>query len=259
MKRIIFPLILISLTLSSHAQEPVRLRVLSYYIYHGATMKGDFNLDTIADVIASLKPDLVALQEVDRLTNRARKMDLVTELGLRTKLAPLFGRAMYYDSGEDGEGILSAFSFVSSCNRPLPASPDHEPRCALEVLVALPSGDTIAFVGTHLDHTRNSNDRIDQARLLADTYKNYPYPVLLAGDLNATPDSEAMGLIRQVFNMTAPKPYAPTIPSDDPKKKIDYIMSDKAHKWKVLESRVIQDEVVSDHCGYFVILELDKK
>ncbi|MBT3747991.1 MAG: hypothetical protein HOG34_03315, partial [Bacteroidetes bacterium] len=88
MKRIIFPLILISLTLSSHAQEPVRLRVLSYNIYHGATMKGDFNLDTIADVIASLKPDLVALQEVDRLTNRARKMDLVTELGLRTKLAP---------------------------------------------------------------------------------------------------------------------------------------------------------------------------
>ena len=259
MRKNLLSIIIILASFSGMAQESVRLRVLTYNIFHGATMKGDFNLDTIADVITSLKPDLVALQEVDRLTNRARKMDLVTELGFRTKLAPLFGRAMYYDSGEYGEGILSAFSLVSSKNHPLPASADNEPRCALEILVALPSGDTIAFVGTHLDHTRNSSDRIDQARLLADTYKNYPYPVLLAGDLNATPDSEAMGLIRQVFNMTAPKPYAPTIPSDDPKKKIDYILTDKNHNWKIIETRVIQDKVVSDHCGYFVVLELGKE
>jgi len=37
------------------------LRILTCNIYHGATMKGDFNMDTIANWIAFHKPDLVAL------------------------------------------------------------------------------------------------------------------------------------------------------------------------------------------------------
>ena len=31
-------------------------------------------------------------------------------------------------------------------------------------------------------------------------------------------------------------------------------------KWKILETKVIQDSIASDHCGYLVTLELlDKK
>ena len=94
-------------------------RILTYNILHGATMNNDFDLDRIAGVIASTNPDIVALQEVDFNTKRARKMDLVTELALRTKLAPLFGRAMPYDGGEYGEGILSRYSFLSTKTHPL--------------------------------------------------------------------------------------------------------------------------------------------
>ena len=51
---------------------------MTFNIYHGETMKGDFNLDVIAKVINDANPDFVALQEVDHKTNRAKKYDLVT-------------------------------------------------------------------------------------------------------------------------------------------------------------------------------------
>lgn len=240
------------------AQDTVRLRILSYNIYHGATMKGDFNLDTIANRIAFHNPDLVAMQEVDRLTNRAKKMDLVTELGYRTKLAPIFGRAMYYDSGEYGEGILSRFSFIKSSNHLLPFTKGNEPRAALEVFIELPGGDSILFVATHFDHTRNSFDRINQAKHLVELYRNCAYPVILAGDLNATPDSETMRELFKIFTPSSGENPLPTMPSDEPKRKIDYVLLDKSHSWRVIKTEVICDQVVSDHCGYLAVIELIK-
>lgn len=58
--------------------EKVTLRVLTFNIYHGATMKGDFDLDVIARVISNTDPDLVALQEVDYKTARDGGLDLAT-------------------------------------------------------------------------------------------------------------------------------------------------------------------------------------
>jgi len=183
-KRIAFLLItcIISVNLFSQSQdrEDRIVKVLSFNILHGATTVGDFNLDNIAKVILETDSDLVALQEVDFLTNRAKKYDLVTELAIRTKMAPLFGRAMPYDGGEYGEGILSKWSFVSTRNIALPFSPGHEPRAALEVVTVLPSGDTIAFVGTHFDHTRNETDRIAQVNKINEVFSQNKYPTLLA-------------------------------------------------------------------------------
>ena len=166
------------------AEAPVRLKIMTYNIYHGETMKGDFDLDRIARVILDEDPDMVALQEVDFGTRRARGYDLATELGWRTKMAPLFGRAMKYDGGEYGEAILSKHSFVSSRNVPLPHSEDREPRTALETIIALPSGATIALVGTHLDHLRDERDRLAQAQAIVEAFADNAVPTILAGDLN---------------------------------------------------------------------------
>jgi endonuclease/exonuclease/phosphatase family metal-dependent hydrolase len=117
------------------------VRILSYNIFHGETLNHDFDLERIAGIIRSVSPDIVALQEVDFKTRRAKNMDLVTRLGYLTGMLPLFGRAMGYDGGEYGEGILSRFSFKKTRNNTLPHSPRKEPRAALEILVELPSGD----------------------------------------------------------------------------------------------------------------------
>ncbi len=140
------------------------VKVLSFNILHGATSRGDFDLDVIAKVIIDADPDLVALQEVDFKTNRARKYDLATELGWRTKMVPVFARAMDWDGGEYGEGILSRYSFLQSRNVALPYTLNNEPRAAIEIIVILESGDTIAFIGTHLDHLEDEKDRVAQVK-----------------------------------------------------------------------------------------------
>jgi len=233
------------------------VKVLSFNILHGATTKNNFNLDAIAKVIIKANPDFVALQEVDYKTNRAKKYDLVTELGWRAKMAPLYARAMHYDDGEYGEGVLSKHTFLNTRNVALPFIPGDEPRAALEITTVLPSKDTISFIGTHLDHLDVETNRIMQARHINKVFASNQYPTILVGDLNAQPGSNTMTILEELwtgsYNKNNPKP---TYPSDNPSKKIDYVMFYPKHRWKVLKTEVIQDTYASDHCAYLVTLLL---
>lgn len=236
------------------------IKVLSFNILHGATTKGDFDLDAIAKVIINANPDFVALQEVDFKTNRALKYDLVTELGWRVKMAGIFGKAMDYDGGEYGEGVLSKYTFIQTRNVPLPFTPGNEPRAALEIITILPSGDTIAFVGTHLDHLENEKDRVAQVNKINQEFSLNKYPTILAGDLNAIPGSTPINILEEIwsssYNREKPKP---TFPSDNPIKKIDYVLFYPKTHWKVHKTEVIQDSIASDHCAYLVTIELIKE
>jgi endonuclease/exonuclease/phosphatase family metal-dependent hydrolase len=238
--------------------EQTIVRVLTFNILHGATTNGDFDLDTIASVIKNANPDLVAMQEVDFKTNRAKKYDLATELGWRTKMAALFGIAMPYDGGGYGEGILTKMPIIASRNVPLPHSPGNEPRTALEVLVQLESGDTICFVGTHLEHQKDSPDRIDQVKKLNAVFAKNKYPTILAGDLNATPESKPIAILKKHWKDSFGESPQATYSSDDPRKKIDYILFRPAKKWEVIENKVICDTVASDHCAVLSVLRLVK-
>lgn len=233
------------------------IRVLTYNIYHGETVNAPtkFDLDLLARVINDTKPDVVALQEVDFLTNRARNLDLVTELGQRTKMAPLFGRAMKFDGGEYGEGILSRYSFLSTKNHPLVAQQGKEPRSALEINIIIKSGDTVRFVGTHLDHTRDATDRINQANQLNDLFTNNNKPTILAGDLNAVSDSDAMKILFKKWNKTYLSDI-PTHPADKPTKTIDFILYRPVDRWRVIETTVIDEKFASDHLPVLSVLEL---
>jgi len=236
------------------------VKVLSFNILHGATTKGDFDLDAIAKVIVEANPDFVALQEVDYKTIRARKYDLVTELGWRTKMIPIFGRAMDYDGGEYGEGVLSKFTFLQTRNVALPFTAGNEPRAALEITTILSSGDTISFVGTHLDHLKDEIDRISQAKKINEVFTLNKYPTILAGDLNAVPGSAPITTLLEQWTASYDiKNPAPTFPSKNPIKKIDYVLFYPKNSWKVLETKVIQDTIASDHCAYLVTLQLVKK
>lgn len=253
-------LILILFSTHSMAQEVDSsrvIRVLSFNILHGANTNGNFDLDIIAKVIQDNDPDLVALQEVDYKTNRAKQYDLVTELAWRTKMAGLFGRAMYYDGGEYGEGILSKHSFLKTRNVALPHLPGDEPRAALEATTILPSGDTISFIGTHLDHLRDEENRIMQAKAVNKAIQQNKYPSILAGDLNAEPASRTMNILEDKWNPAYKQDQLRfTYPSSNPQRKIDYVLFRKNDPFRVLETTVIQDSIASDHCAYLVVLEL---
>ena len=233
------------------------IKVLSFNILHGATTNNDFDLDAIAKVIIDADPDFVALQEVDFQTNRAHKYDLVTELGWRTKMSPIFAKAMDYDDGEYGEGILSKFSFLQTRNVALPYTQGNEPRAALEVITVLPSGDTIAFIGTHLDHLVDNTDRVVQANKINNVFSSNTIPTILAGDLNDTPGSKPILILEEIWNPSFNNENTkPTYPSNNPVKKIDYVMYYPGYRWSVINTEVICDSIASDHCAYLVTIEL---
>jgi len=48
-------LLIVSLSTALSAQQERTVRILTFNIYHGATMKGDFNLDVLADVIKDVE------------------------------------------------------------------------------------------------------------------------------------------------------------------------------------------------------------
>lgn len=233
------------------------VRVLSFNIYHGETVGAEkkFDLDLLAKVINDVSPDFVALQEVDNKTKRARNYDLVTELGLRTKMSPIFGKAMAFDGGEYGEGVLSKHSFLSTKNHALNAREGKEPRAALEVVVEIESGNKIRFVGTHLDHTKDDTDRINQAKQLKTMFAGDDIPSILTGDLNARPDSEAMKILFSEWTPSDSK-FNPTIPVINPAAKIDYVLFKPAARWRVLDTQVICNEEATDHCVMLSVLEL---
>jgi endonuclease/exonuclease/phosphatase family metal-dependent hydrolase len=239
-------------------QEKPVVRILTFNILHGATTQGDFDLDKIAAVIQQTNPDSVALQEVDFKTNRAKQYNLATELGWRTKMAPLFGKAMDYDGGSYGEGVLTKIPIIASRNIPLPHSPGNESRAALEVTVVLESGDTICFIGTHLEHQRTSTDRIDQGNEINRIFLPNKFPTILAGDLNDTPESEAISILKRHWKDSAEDHSSFTYPSDNPRTRIDYILFRPENQWKVLDYQVFCDSIASDHCAVLSVLELIK-
>ena len=247
-----------SLIFGQHSSSKNKLvKVLSFNILHGATTNGSFDLDIIANVIKKADADFVSLQEVDFKTNRAKKYDLPTELGYRTKMASVFGRAMYYDGGEYGEGVLSKYSFLSTRNVALPYTKGNEPRAALEITTVLKSGDTISFIGTHLDHLEEDTDRVSQAKEINKVFSKNTYPTILTGDLNDTPNSKTIKILENYWKASYSKSKTKkTFPSNNPMKKIDYVMYYPANKWKVVSRETICDKIASDHCGYLVTLEL---
>ncbi len=262
MKAILIVLLLSLFMFPTSGQTPSTeaptIKVLSFNVLGGRTTKGDFNIDAVAKVIQDLDPDIVALQEVDYKVNRSHKVDLATELGYRTKMASLFGRAMYYDGGEYGEGVLSRYSFIASRNVPLPYVEGQEPRAALEVTVELPSGDTISFVGTHLSH-EGPQGREMQAAEINRVFAANKYPTILAGDLNAIPGTKTIDSFEEIWTSTYDRDDPqPTSPSDDPRAKIDYVMYMPANNWKVIDRKVVCDSYASDHCVYLVTLELSR-
>lgn len=260
LKPLLLTLFLFAITVSFAQKEGNNKKIikfLTFNIYHGETMKGDFDLDVIAKVINDANPDFVALQEVDFKTNRAKKYDLVSELGIRTKMCPLFAKAMDFDGGEYGEGILSKHSIVSSRNVNLPYTNGNEPKNAVEIVARIPSGDTIAFVGTHLDYKEIETDRINQVKKINEVFLKNKYPTILAGDLNAEPNSNTMKILEEKWGASYDKKNPQfTFPSKKPEKTIDYVLFSPKGKWKVVSSEVIQNSVASDHCALLVTLEL---
>ena len=241
---------------SGQAAEPLRIRVLTYNIQHGEGTDGKIDLARTAAVIKRLTPDLVALQEVDKVTTRSRGVDQAAELGKLTGMHVAFGKAMDFAGGQYGEAILSRYRLKEVQVHNLPFTEGCEPRCALAALVRLgDDGPEFVFAGTHLEHAK-APVRLCQAQKLnpALAAKN-TLPTILAGDFNDVPDSPAIKVLQPHWTDATAEQPDPTWPSDQPRMKIDYVFFRPADSWRIVEKQVIDESVASDHRPLLVVLE----
>ena len=237
-------------------KKPVRLRVLCYNIHHAEGVDGKLDLPRIARVILSVKPDLVALQEVDQNTKRTGKVDQVAELSRLTKMKSTFGSNIDFQGGHYGNVILSRFPIIQKKNFHLPNIDAGEQRGVLKSAIKVSEDRSVFFLATHLDHRRPGEERLASAKFInqmigiSDTD-----PAILAGDFNDVPDSPTLKEIGKLWLRTNTD-VAPTIPVAKPTRQIDYILVRPKKRWKLIESKVLGEEVASDHRAIFSVIEL---
>lgn len=239
---------------------PKRIRVLTYNIHHGQGTDGRIDLERIARVIRSANPDVVALQEVDRRTGRSGGVDQAETLGQLTGMTAVFGKAFDFDGGEYGNAVLSRLRVTGHEVHPLPKRSGHEDRALLEVRVGNTekgsAESSLTFFSTHLDHHRNESDRMTAvakiaARISADTVRSY----LLAGDLNARPNSQTMRAFRERWSIATGSEPLLTAPARNPRAQIDYVLFRPRAGWRVVEVRVLDEPIASDHRPLLAVLE----
>ncbi|KPK87104.1 hypothetical protein AMJ80_12500 [bacterium SM23_31] len=234
---------------ASYAQKITnqpQLRVLTYNIHHGEAMDGKFDYERLARVITDLKSDVVALQEVDRKTRRSSGVDQAELLGKLTGMNSAFGNAMYFQDGEYGEALLSRFPMEEIKAHHLPFRPGQEPRTALAARIKPGNGlPEFVFVGTHLCHQSEAT-RTEQAQQINRLFPaKEGLPIILVGDLNSRRGSDAMNelLVERWVDATAPE------------SRIDYILLRIGDPWRIVEVKIIDERVVSDHRPVLAVLE----
>ena len=242
---------------SNHSAEPTRLRVLSYNIHHAEGVDRKLDVERIASVILSVKPDIVALQEVDQKVKRTGSIDQPAELARLTEMNVVFGANIELQGGHYGNAVLSRFPITQYKNHLLPNIDDGEQRGVIEAEIPLPKSDqSLLLLATHLDYRADERERLASAKFINKLIEEHPdHAALLAGDLNATPDSETLQLFGTKWTRANENPIA-TVPVNQPTKQIDFILFRRANRWKVVEVKVLNEAVASDHRAIFAVLEL---
>ncbi|MBI4346393.1 MAG: endonuclease/exonuclease/phosphatase family protein [Elusimicrobia bacterium] len=225
----------------------------------------------LAAFIRKEQPDLVALQEVDRLRLPAvdsQAEDLAKRTGYEWRYAPAsiagFDGPGPIDVGrEHGNAVLwrpsPRLSVLGGRTHRLPGAPGAEPRNALEIRLQA-GGRSIAFVSTHFA-SKGQDQRALQAGHLSRALRG---PTLLLGDLNARPNADELAPLRAGCEDAFDRGYAGgpvgTIGLPEEDRRIDYVLSCG------LETRVLSSWVAgtdgdaiegfSDHRAIVSVIEV---
>lgn len=229
------------------------LRILAYNTHHGEGLDGRLDLDRIAGVIRSVAPDVVALQEIDRMVDRTGAVDQARIYGELTGLTPQFGAFMAYQGGDYGMAILSRHPILESENVRLP--PGAEPRTALAARVELPSsGRQVWIAGIHF--YRTETERLAQAEATMNHFREAEIPVFLAGDFNSFVGGAVLDTLEAYWRRPEKEGSPLTFPADRPEREIDFILTPPEGRVRVLEYRVLDESVASDHRPVFMVVEI---
>jgi endonuclease/exonuclease/phosphatase family metal-dependent hydrolase len=226
------------------------IRVMAYNIHHcnPPSKPGVIDIEAIARVIGAQQPDLVALQEVDVHTDRSGAYNQAEEIAKKLNMHYFFGKAIDYGGGEYGVAILSKFPLSETMVHRLPTQAETrgEPRIVATAKVSLPNGAEIRFGSTHLDAQKAPVNREIQMKEIGNIASAEKLPFIIAGDFNASPESEVIRELDRYFTRTC-RSCPPTIPVENPDKAIDFIAYCPANRFSVKSHQVVNEKYASDH------------
>ena len=233
------------------AQAQNTLKLMSYNIKNANGMDNVCNFQRIANVINNTSPDVVAIQEVDSMTNRSGQKYVLGDLAERTNLHGYFAPAIDYDGGKYGIGLLTKQVPLRLQSLPLPG------REEARTLILAEFADYI-YCCTHMSLTEE--DRMKSLELVKAFTSSSTKPLFLAGDMNAEPESGFIKELQKDFQILS-NPKQHTFPAPDPKETIDYIatLKQNAKGFAVISAKVINEPMASDHRPILVELRTVEK
>ena len=236
-------------TFSAQAQNTLKL--MSYNIKNANGMDNVCNFQRIANVIYNASPDVVAIQEVDSMTNRSGQKYVLGEIADRTQMHGYFAPAIDYDGGKYGIGLLTKQVPLRLQTLPLPG------REEARTLILAEFTDYI-YCCTHMSLTEE--DRMKSLELVKAFTSSSTKPLFLAGDMNAEPESGFIKELQKDFQILS-NPKQHTFPAPDPKETIDYIatLKQNAKGFAVISAKVINEPMASDHRPILVELRTAEK
>jgi endonuclease/exonuclease/phosphatase family metal-dependent hydrolase len=201
----------------------MRLRVVTWNVHRCIGSDRKYSPERVGDILASLKPDIVALQEIDSSLLAEGEINQLEAISGRVGMETLLGPTLQMGYGVFGNAILYRDS-----NQPLIASEEFdlsyrkfEPRGAIAATFRLQNGSTIRIVNTHLG--LKYWERVYQVeRLLRDHMWRNDTATVLLGDFNEwMPFSPNSIRLNRPFQ---PAPVLRTFPSQWPKLSLDRIL-----------------------------------
>lgn len=223
---LVFGLIALASCATNQAARSFRFRVMTYNIHHGEGLDGKVDLQRIAQLIREQGADVVALQEVDKGTERTARRDFPAELAELTGMTCVFSNNHLYQGGEYGNAVLTKFPVKRWTNRHYQMLRPGEQRGILQLVLDV-HGREVVFLNTHIDYRGDDSERwvnVGEIEGLAQKYRGKP--AIMCGDFNDTPESRVCQRLNQTFDDTW-KLIGPgeglTIPAEKPRKRIDYL------------------------------------
>ncbi len=227
------------------------LKLMTYNIKNANGMDDVCDFQRVANVINNASPDVVAIQEVDSMTNRSGQKYVLGEIAERTQMHAYFAPAIDYDGGKYGIGLLTRQVPVRLQTIPLPG------REEVRALILAEFEDYI-YCCTHMSLTEE--DRMESLKIVKSFTTPYKKPLFLAGDMNAEPESDFIKELQKDFQILS-NPKQHTYPAPEPKETIDYIatLKSNANGFALISAQVLHEPMASDHRPILVELRTAEK
>jgi endonuclease/exonuclease/phosphatase family metal-dependent hydrolase len=232
-------------------QNDTPIRLLTYNIHSCVGTDRKLDPARIADVIAGLRPDIVALQEVDVGRRRTGGIDQAHMIASLLRMQVHFNASLTVAEEKYGDALISALPMSPAHSGPLPSLGETRGALGVEFTVG---NRKIRVINTHLG--LRGRERVNQMRaLLAPPWLHQPgaeaIPTVLCGDFNAIPRSEAYRLATASLRdaqLAGGGAASPTFPSRFPIMRLDHVFV--TEDIEVISTEVVRNRLTrlaSDH------------